>query len=426
MVVVTNGRPTARLARMSGRDAVEQHRAATPLELLFDLAFVIAFGQAANGLAGFIAHGQWAVGLGAFAFAVFAITWAWINYSWFASAFDTDDWLYRLTTMVQMVGVVIVALGLPPMFASLELAAEAQTPVVVDNGIMVAGYVVMRLAMLTQWLRAAAQAPELRRTALTYALFLALAQVGWLWVLVAQLPLGTAMLAGIALLLVEIAGPAIAERGNQTPWHAHHIVERYSLLAIIALGEIVVGTVISVSAVVEELGWSLDAALLALSGIAIAFAMWWIYFLHDHAPTLHRRRNARAFVWGYGSIVVFGSIAAVGAGLHVAAYTIEDPEHVPALWAVLAIAVPLALYVVALLLISTAMQGWTKHSAHLTGAVIALAALAFAIVLAAGGLSLSWCVLVVVLAPVALIVADEVDAARALREGRDRLGAARD
>ncbi len=426
MVVVTNGRPTARLARMSGRDTDEQHRAATPLELLFDLAFVIAFGQAANGLAGFIAHGQWAVGLGAFAFAVFAITWAWINYSWFASAFDTDDWLYRLTTMVQMVGVVIVALGLPPMFASLELAAEAQTPVVVDNGIMVAGYVVMRLAMLTQWLRAAAQAPELRRTALTYALFLALAQVGWLWVLVAQLPLGTAMLAGIALLLVEIAGPAIAERGNPTPWHAHHIVERYSLLAIIALGEIVVGTVISVSAVVEELGWSLDAALLALSGIAIAFAMWWIYFLHDHAPTLHRRRNARAFVWGYGSIVVFGSIAAVGAGLHVAAYTIEDPEHVPALWAVLAIAVPLALYVVALLLISTAMQGWTKHSAHLTGAVIALAALAFAIVLAAGGLSLSWCVLVVVLAPVALIVADEVDAARALREGRDRLGAARD
>ena len=58
--------------------------------------------------------------------------------------------------------------------------------------------------------------------------------------------------------------------------------------------------------------------------------------------------------------------------------------------------------------------------------MIALAALAFAIVLAAGGLSLSWCVLVVVLAPVALIVADEVDAARALREGRDRLGAARD
>ena len=44
----------------------------------------------------------------------FAIVWAWINFSWFASAYDTDDWVYRLTTMLQMVGVVILALGLAP------------------------------------------------------------------------------------------------------------------------------------------------------------------------------------------------------------------------------------------------------------------------------------------------------------------------
>jgi low temperature requirement protein LtrA len=36
-----------------------------------------------------------------------AISWAWINFSWFASAYDTDDWIYRLTTMLQMVGVIV-------------------------------------------------------------------------------------------------------------------------------------------------------------------------------------------------------------------------------------------------------------------------------------------------------------------------------
>ena len=91
-----------------------------------------------------------------FALAAFAITWAWINFSWFASAYDTDDWIYRLTTMVQMVGVVILALGLADVFESID---EGET---VNNGVMVAGYVVMRVAMVFQWARAARQDPARR------------------------------------------------------------------------------------------------------------------------------------------------------------------------------------------------------------------------------------------------------------------------
>ena len=59
-------------------------------------------------------------GLLAFAVATFSVCWAWINFSWFASAYDTDDWIYRLMTMLQMVGVIIMALGFPPMFESIE------------------------------------------------------------------------------------------------------------------------------------------------------------------------------------------------------------------------------------------------------------------------------------------------------------------
>ena len=98
---------------MSGRDPHERDRTATPLELLFDLTFVVAFGIAADELAHFLAEDHVSAGIVGFCFAMFAVSWAWINFAWFASAYDTDDWVYRLTTMVQMVGVLVLALGLP-------------------------------------------------------------------------------------------------------------------------------------------------------------------------------------------------------------------------------------------------------------------------------------------------------------------------
>ena len=133
------------------------HRAATPLELLFDLTFVVAFGIAADELAHCLADGHVRSGVVGFVFATFAVAWAWINYSWFASAYDTDDWVFRLATMVQMVGVIVLALGLRQAFASIE---EGD---VLDNGVMVAGYVVMRVPMVFLWLRAARHDPPRRR-----------------------------------------------------------------------------------------------------------------------------------------------------------------------------------------------------------------------------------------------------------------------
>ena len=77
------------------------------LELLYDLTFVVAFGTAADQLAHYLAEGHIGPAIGGFCFAVFAVTWAWMNYSWFASAYDNDDWVFRIATMVQMVGVII-------------------------------------------------------------------------------------------------------------------------------------------------------------------------------------------------------------------------------------------------------------------------------------------------------------------------------
>ncbi len=70
-----------RIRRMSGRDPHEEHRVATPLELLFDLTFVVAFGIAANEFAHMLAENHVGAGLLAFSFATFAICWAWINFA---------------------------------------------------------------------------------------------------------------------------------------------------------------------------------------------------------------------------------------------------------------------------------------------------------------------------------------------------------
>ncbi|MFK0132384.1 low temperature requirement protein A [Streptomyces rubiginosohelvolus] len=86
---------------MTGRDAGETHRVATPLELLFDLTFVVAVGTAAHQFAEMLAEGHAAPAVLAFLYTMLAISIAWISFSWFASAFGTDDWLYRALTMVR-------------------------------------------------------------------------------------------------------------------------------------------------------------------------------------------------------------------------------------------------------------------------------------------------------------------------------------
>jgi low temperature requirement protein LtrA len=230
---------------MSGRDPHEPHRVATPLELLFDLTFVIASGEAASEFAHALVSGHIGAGLAGFVFATFAISWAWINFSWFASAYDTDDWVYRLTTMLQMVGVLVLTLGIPQVFSSIAGGQH------VNDRVLVAGYVVMRIAMVIQWLRAAKQDPDRRPACLAYATAITVAQVGWVAVAIADSSETVSFILIAVMIAIELTGPLLAEKHmGGTPWHAHHIVERNGLLTIIALGEGVLGTVASLSAVV--------------------------------------------------------------------------------------------------------------------------------------------------------------------------------
>jgi low temperature requirement protein LtrA len=386
--------------QMGGRDPHEKHRVVTPLELLFDLTFATCFSFAASQFATEIAEGRYAAALLGFGFASIAICWAWGSFSWFSSAYDTDDWLFRVATMVQMIGVLVLAIGLRPMFASIERGQR------LDNSVMVLGYVIMRVALVSQWLRAAKQDPTRRRACLTYAVTIAIAQVGWVALVFADLPLaGTIPLIAV-LLLIEFAGPVFAERKDGgTPWNAHHIVERHSLFAIIALGEGVVGTVAALSAVVEQQGWSLEAALVGIAGTGLTFAMWWIYYMVPAGEILERHRD-RAFVWGYGQVLIVTAIVATGAGLRVAAYFIEHKSVIGPLATVLSVATPVAVYIaLSYAIYYYLVRRFIRLDAWLLSASAAL--LVATVVAAQSGLDMAKCLVILILAPAINIIGYE-------------------
>lgn len=401
---------------MSGRDPDEPHRVATPLELLFDLTFVVAFGVAASELAHLLVEGHVRAGLIGFGFAILLVCWAWVGFSWFASAYDTDDWAYRLLTMAQMVGVIILALGLPPMYASIDKGEH------VDNRMVVAGYVVMRIALVALWVRAAKQDPARRSICLTYAVTLSVSQIGWIGIMIvnASLPV-TFLLVGL-MTAVELSGPWFVEtRKGSAPWHAHHIAERYGLLTIIALGEGVVGTVASLSAEVTAEGWTVGAVLVAVSGIGLTFGMWWIYFVVPSSVLLHAERR-KAIRFGYIHIVVFCAIVATGAGLHAAAYHIEHHSELGPIGTVLTVAIPVGAYIGSIyLLFAVLVDDW--DGLHTLLLLLTFVVLAGAVALAAAGVPMAVCLLVIMVAPIVTIVGFEwVGHRHALEVIRRRLG----
>jgi low temperature requirement protein LtrA len=403
-----------RRRRFSGRDPSEGHRAATPLELLYDLTLVVAFGVAANEMAHFVADDHVAAGVGGFAFAAFNVSWAWINYSWFASAYDTDDWVFRLATMVQMVGVIVLALGLPQMFESLD---HGDT---LDIRVMASGYVLMRVALLFLWWQVARHDPERRPAARTYIATIGIAQTGWVALAVSDLPIGTTFALMIPLFALELAGPFVAERKSNTPWHPHHIAERYGLLVIITLGEVILGTVAALNAVVHgEAGWTVDAAVLAVAGVGLTFGLWWMYFSVPWAEPLVRHRH-RGFVFGYGHLAIFAPLAAMGAGIHVAAYDLEGETHIRDTAVVLSVVIPVAIFALVFYGLYSALFRARDpfHLWLLAGTALFLVA---AVVMAAAGVGVTACLVVVALAPVVTVVGYEVLGHRHMEDMVQRL-----
>ena len=401
--------PSHRLGSMSGRDPLEAGRAASTLELLFDLTFVIGFGTAASQFAHYLAEGHVAVAVVGFVFGAFAVAWAWMNWSWFASAYDTDDWAYRLLTLVQMIGTLILSLGLPSLFASIDSGEH------IDNRTMVSGYVVMRVPMIIQWLRAARADSARRCVCLIYARTIAVAQTGWVVLALAPLTLWPSVTLALLLISVEIVGPVlVSRRHGGTPWHPHHIAERYGLLVIIALGEGLLGTMAALSTLFDASGWSVDFVLVGLAGVGLTFGIWWSYFLFPSGDLLHHHR-ARSPIWGNGHIPLLIAVVAVGGGLHLAAYSLGGEAALSPTATILAVAVPVAAYIALVYVLFGALTRALRpmHWWMLAGSM-ALTVTAVGFVAAGGAMPVG--LIVVAAVPWVTVVGQEIEAFRHERE----------
>jgi low temperature requirement protein LtrA len=357
---------------MTARAPHEPHRVSTPLELFFDLVFVVAISQAAAGLHHAIGEGHTLEGIVGYLMVFFAIWWAWMNFTWFASAYDCDDVPYRLIVFVQIAGALILAAGIRAMFETHAL-----------NGTVLAGYVVMRLAMVTQWLRAAAGDPVRRTAATRYAIGITFMQIAW-----GALLLVPSWLPGFVLCAAgELVVPIWAERAVPTPWHPHHIAERYGLLTLIVLGESILAATVAVQSALSSGEAGASLAPLVVGGLLIAYSMWWLYFDRPAHDLLVGLRNA--IKWGYGHYAIFAAAAAVGAGLAVSVDQATHHAEISATTAGAAVAIPVAVFLLALSFLHdrpeygrTRVLGpiaavlvlltpFTGHAVPLTGAILA-------------------------------------------------------
>jgi low temperature requirement protein LtrA len=324
--------------RLTARPRHEKHRVASSLELFFDLCFVVAIAQAGIQLVHAVAEGHAGEGILNYVMVFFAIWWAWMNFTWFASAYDNDDVLYRIVTLIQIAGVLVLAAGISRAFEEHEFLA------------LWLGYVIMRLGMTSQWLRVARSSSGPERTmALRYAGGVLLCQIGWLGLLV--LPEGGRAWVFLVMALLEMAVPLYAEKAQPTSWHPHHIAERYGLFTIIVLGETIAAATVAVKSGIDENDALGELLPIAAGGLLIIFAAWWIYFvvpIHGHL-----RSNRQSFLWGYGHYLIFASGAAIGAGLEVAVEQAVGKAHISTLSASAAVTLPTALFLLTV---------WALHS----------------------------------------------------------------
>ena len=238
-----------------------------PLELFFDLVFVLGFTQCTALMA---AQPTWAgVGRGMLVLAV--IWWAWVCYAWLTNLIEPEEGAVRLAMFGAMVALLVVALCIPEAFGDRAFAFAI-------------AYGVVRVGHLVLYLLAARDRPSLRRWLLGYAASMT-AVIG---LLVGASFADGAVQAAIwcAVIALDWGVPAVSgvEHWQLAP---AHFAERHNLVIILALGETVValgaGTEVELTATV---------VIAAGLGVGLAAAFWWIYF--DIVAIVTERRLTQA------------------------------------------------------------------------------------------------------------------------------------
>jgi low temperature requirement protein LtrA len=238
-----------------------------PLELFFDLVFVLAITQCTA----LMSHEPTWAGLAKGMLVLGVLWWSWVGYAWLTSVVDPEEGAVRMAIFAAMAGLLIVAICVPDAFGDLALEFAL-------------AYGVVRSAHIALFVLASRDDPALRRSVAGLAVSTAIG-VG---LLVAASFLDGFAQAGlwVLALFLDMAGPFLfgSEGWKLVPGH---FAERHGLIILIALGESIVS--IGVGA---EAHLSAGIAAAAILGVVLAAELWWIYF--DVVALVSARRLGRA------------------------------------------------------------------------------------------------------------------------------------
>jgi low temperature requirement protein LtrA len=306
-IVTTETESGSRARRLSA--ALRDRETVMPLELYFDLVVVLGFTQCSALMA---ANPSWeAVGQGMLVLAM--LWWAWTGYAWLTSVIDPEEGAVRIAIFAAMAALLIVALCVPEAFGGRALAFAI-------------AYGVVRASHIALFLLASRDDAELRRSVLDLAISTALC-VG---LLVGASFLDGAEQAGLWVIAIALdwGGPALFGLAGWRLVPAH-FAERHNLVIILALGESIVA--LGIGAKVDLSAGVVAAATL---GVALASAVWWIYFdvvaLVTQARLIRaaagRERNALARdSYSYLHYPMVAGIVLVALGLHDTLANFDDP-----------------------------------------------------------------------------------------------------
>jgi low temperature requirement protein LtrA len=294
---------------------LRQEETVTPLELFFDLVFVLALTQCTALMA---AEPTWA-GLAKGMLVLGVLWWSWVGYAWLTSVLDPEEDAVRLTIFVAMAALLVVGLCVPEAFGDAGL-------------IFAAAYAVVRVAHIALFMLASRDDPLFRKSVVGLAISTAIG-VG---LLVGASFADGALQGGLwaVALLLDSGGPYLfgADGWKLVP---HHFCERHGLIVIIALGESIVAIGVGAHEHVD-----LGIVVAAAVGMAIAAAQWWLYF--DVVYLVAARRLAAAEVgreqnemardsYSYLHFPMVAGIVLVALGMKKTLGHVEDPlEVVPA------------------------------------------------------------------------------------------------
>jgi low temperature requirement protein LtrA len=286
----------------------------TPLELFFDLVFVLAITQCTA----LMAHDPTWPGLGQGLLVLGVLWWAWSGYAWLTSVVDPEEGAVRFVIFAAMAAFLVVALCVPEAFG--------------DQGLAFAiAYGVVRTAHIALFLLASRDDPALRSSVLGLAVSTAISVA---LLVAASFLEGTAQGALWVLALVFDAGGPFLFGADGWKLVPGHFAERHGLIFLIALGE----SIVALGVGSEQVDAGVITA--AVIGVALAAAMWWTYFdvvalvaerrLSAQPPGRVQNEMARDS-YGYLHFPMVAGVVLIALGLKKTLLHVDEPlDAVPA------------------------------------------------------------------------------------------------